>query len=226
MPKVLIIISLMFLVNIATGQRKLKGDYDGWQASYTFYEDGTFTMSRIVGLGEQEAYGSGHYTLTKDSLLLNYDLTPIRTRAYFISNNYYNGREDSIYIKIKLFDFKKNPLPDTTVILRIEEGESLISETNKNGEVFFTSPIKQAEDLFFWVQSDLFWYFFSFGGQISTEMEVYLANLPLNQRGRAHKNYQVKFKVKKSNKNCLELFSERTRTETLCKKKSTPKEQY
>ena len=69
--------------------------------TYTFYNNGIFDYAEEGELGIVH-YGKGHYTLTKDSLVLNYDLTEVKYPGYYIAKPYTNYK--------RLHHFKLNSI--------------------------------------------------------------------------------------------------------------------
>ena len=84
------ILFLFFLLGISNSifsQKTLEGRFVGNTNWYQFHTDNTFDYADVGELGT-ERYGKGHYTLSKDSLILKYDLTEAKCPGYHIIKTY------------------------------------------------------------------------------------------------------------------------------------------
>lgn len=105
--------------------------------TYTFYSNGIFDYAEEGELGIVH-YGKGHYTLTKDSLVLNYDLTEVKYPGYYIAKPYTNYK-DYITLNLTVYDLEKKPLPNVDVSL-FKEGAPTGGDTDENGKLIIKVP--------------------------------------------------------------------------------------
>ncbi|TCP28144.1 hypothetical protein EV195_101304 [Tenacibaculum skagerrakense] len=135
----LLILVCLFFNSRAFSQTELKGIYyknNGLKSSYntyTFLSDGIFEYNSESDLGA-EFFGKGHYKITNDTLVLNYDLTSLRDKSYHKSKEYYN-KSDSIAVKINVYDFNLKPLTNSIHAWSYPLYKE--TEVNKLGELFF-----------------------------------------------------------------------------------------
>lgn len=96
---------------------------------FKFKPNGTFEYHFGASLGDDE-YGEGHYSLEKDKLILNYNLTKPEENSFYKFKLYKNS-DNSVKVKIRVFDLNKKPLYGISVIGNIENEYGV--ETNKKG---------------------------------------------------------------------------------------------
>lgn len=123
--------------NSLFAQKEIKGTYikkeNNFFSSYTFFQDKTFEYFSGGDLGA-EFFGKGHYKITNDTLILNYDLTTLRDKSYHKSKEYYNNN-DSIAVKINVYDFNLKPLTNSIQAWSYPLYKE--TEVDKLGELFF-----------------------------------------------------------------------------------------
>ena len=136
MQKVQSVISIIILsLNInCFSQSSVEGTYTSKynSATYHFNTKNIFEIKFFEAThGLLKGYAKGHYYLiTKDSLILNYDLTKLKEESYFKAKKYYNYN-DSITINLTVYDFNKNPIQNVTVYTY---PNNVLTTTNKNGK--------------------------------------------------------------------------------------------
>ena len=165
----------------------------------TLNEDGTFESEK-AGDVATISYGKGHYFITEDSLTLNYDLTDIKIAGYHILKPYKN-LTTTPELKIKVFDFDKNPLPNVNVDFFYENNTHKMKETNEKGELFYQLPLKNELNRVSFSTNFATPYDFSFDKQYSYEIEVYLSKIPGYEMGYAIKGAIQKYKIFKKEDN-------------------------
>ncbi|CEN34366.1 hypothetical protein ACILDT_06025 [Capnocytophaga canis] len=203
------ILFLFFLLGISNSmfsQKALEGRFVGNTNWYQFHTDNTFDYADVGELGIKKE-GRGHYTLTKDSLILKYDLTEIPFSGYHITKSYVNSK-DSIDIKFVVYDFYKVPLPNTEIFISKGKGGAKNVYTDKNG--FAKLTLAKEEELSFILVSygecmhkipEVYLF-------LNYEIDVYLTKKAFTEpfdRGKAIKNEIQKFKITKHKKDYLEL---------------------
>ncbi|MGO4912822.1 hypothetical protein [Leeuwenhoekiella sp. W20_SRS_FM14] len=111
----LIICLILLLGKIALSQgQSLEGSYSALAKGqenykvYTFLKDNKFEYHYGASLGDDE-YGYGTYFITGDYLLLNFDTPPVEN-LYRLKVTKWNNSNDSLVIKVRLFDLKQNPI--------------------------------------------------------------------------------------------------------------------
>lgn len=108
--KTLTVFLLIFNSFIIFSQGKIKGSYyvdyklKNFSTNYNFFNDSIFEYKHTGHLGLIK-YGTGHYYLKKDSLILDYDLTKLQEESYHKSKSYSNSN-DSIRIKLNIFNYQ------------------------------------------------------------------------------------------------------------------------
>lgn len=106
-------------------------------ANFSFHQNNIFEYADGGDIGISK-YGKGHYTLTKDSLFLNSDLTEIKYDGYHIIKPYLSDK-DSVIIDVVTYDLKKNkPLPNTQVF--IPKVKFITTFTDINGKARLVVP--------------------------------------------------------------------------------------
>lgn len=172
-----------------------------------FHSNGTFDYRDEAELGT-ERYGKGHYTLTKDSLFLNFDLTEIKYEGYHISKSYLSS-PDSMLMDIFVYNLEKNEVLPNTKIMILEIGfKTFITDTT--GKVRFTIPKEEKERTLIITHNDNT---NDFHGRYSIVLSQYPRNYEikvfLNDEvwGSAIKNDIWKYKIKKFKKDYIKLQS-------------------
>lgn len=127
-----VIISIILFYSISLfSQKTLEGkfyvEYDlkEFGTSYEFTTDGIFKYSHSGHLGLIE-YGQGHYSIIKNSLILNYDLTELEENSYHKYKIYKNST-DSVQIKFNINNMKNIPLEEVSIVGDLKSGYGVIS---------------------------------------------------------------------------------------------------
>ena len=214
-------IILLFNYDICDAQKRIEGKYYiegmGYSAnSITFFKDGTFEdiSSGCIGVSE---YGKGHYSLTKDSLILNYDLTELTEDTYHRWKKYDN-LEDSIQIRVKLIT------PDIESIVDMGLGSSQDRAGvifNKEGNAVLRLKKEMKHKTIFISNLEYGNYNIPIYGLYSYDINVYLK--PLSEYRDAIKirsTKPIKYKILKRKKDYFILEDEEGKRVTFRKKKS------
>ena len=82
---------------------------------FDFNANGTFEYHSGASLGDDE-FGKGHYKIKKDSLFLNYDLTELEYKSYYMSKEYFTS-EDLKTIKIAIRDLEESSIVDANIYI-------------------------------------------------------------------------------------------------------------
>lgn len=185
-------------------QSTLNGKYSNlmpYQEHYNYFEfsdNGTFEYHVGADLGDDE-FGKGHYQIKNDSLILNYDLTELKTKSFHKFKTYVND-SDSIKLYVRVFSHSEKVRSNVSVFnLKNRYGEA----TDKNGLARLAFK-KQAGNKTIEV-SDLCCgsHSFEIDTKLNYEIEVYLAE-GLN-KPKAIKDQIEKYEILKLNKNELKL---------------------
>ncbi len=224
MHKVKNVINLLLLLPIlffysskSVAQEELEGKYllnnndikDSFM-SFLFSKDYTFIYEFGGHLGVTE-YGRGHYLIRNDSLILNYDLTELKENSYHIVKDYYNNN-DSIEVKIRVFDINKNPLTD---ILVDDSTKKENKKTNQNGSVLFRLDKEKKKNTIYITDDKFGVYFFTIWNNKSYEIEVFFEKNPIGAtpiKGRVAKYKIIELtdnKIKLKNNNQVIKFSKK-----------------
>lgn len=167
---------------------------------YKFYSDNTFEYKQAGELGILR-YGKGHYTFTKDSLILNFDLTDITPKGYYILKPY-ESFTDSINLKINVFDFDKQILKEAEIIYKDDSG-TLNGKDIKEGKIELTFR-KQKEEvsLIFAYEDSTF--SFNVPRYSHFEIDVFLSGFS-DYKGNAIKYETWKYKIVKIKEDYFEV---------------------
>ncbi|GIM52199.1 hypothetical protein CAPN004_12290 [Capnocytophaga cynodegmi] len=203
------ILFLFFLLGISNSifsQKTLEGRFVNNTNWYQFHTDGTFDYADVGELGIKKE-GRGHYTLTKDSLILNYDLTDIPFSGYHLTKSYVNSK-DSIDINVSVYDFDRNPLPNSQVFLTEGAGKKHML-TDKNGKVKLTIKKEKIEDFLTIIYNyECMHHIPEIFFQNNYDITIFLTKKPFTEpfdRGKAIKDEIKKYKILKNKKDYLEL---------------------
>lgn len=99
-----------FLSEVIYAQKKIEGVYSFLASNqehynyFSFDKNGKFEYHKGASLGD-DIYGAGHFNISKDTLILNYNLTELIYKSYHKIKEYYNSK-DSISVKVIVKDFK------------------------------------------------------------------------------------------------------------------------
>ena len=203
------ILFLFFLLGISNSmfsQKALEGRFVGNTNWYQFHTDNTFDYADVGELGT-ERYGKGHYTLSKDSLILKYDLTEAKCPGYHIIKTYQNLR-DSIDIKLNIYDFDKKPLPNTKVLLFKGNGKDS-GMADIDGKVRLTvEKNNETSTYLMFYYNDTMYKIPEIDLYLSYEIDVFLSKISFIEpfeKGYAIKDAIQKYKILKNKKDYLEL---------------------
>ncbi|MEN2283130.1 hypothetical protein AAGF08_13385 [Algoriphagus sp. SE2] len=138
--------SIIFLFDISSvsesfAQKKLEGKY--WLKSskiidvysqYEFSKDGTFTLETGGDLGP-EFYGHGKYTLSKDSLILNFSSSQDSIKSSILIKKEESALiNDSVEFKFKFYDLENEmDLPATIFKFFEDKSKNKYFQSNVNG---------------------------------------------------------------------------------------------
>lgn len=188
-------------------QKTLEGRYNRDKDFYKFYPDGTFEY-RECGEIDIPSYGEGHYLLTKDSLILNFDSTKLQPKGYAILKPYktFYGNED-VSFKIRVFDWNKQPLLEDIRISvlndSIESGAADKHFDIKGGEIDLVFK-KQSNDAHLWFA----YYDSNFDIKVplysNFEIDVYLSGFS-DYVGNGYKYVKWKYKFVRMRKDFFEV---------------------
>ncbi|GIM52200.1 hypothetical protein CAPN004_12300 [Capnocytophaga cynodegmi] len=203
------ILFLFFLLGISNSifsQKTMGGIYsyiDGTGEFWTRLElskDGYFNYESGIDVGVSE-YGKGHYALTKDSLILNYDLTEITPKGYYILKPYL-GFTDSINLKINVFNFSKDVLKEAQVVYR-DDSEIPTGKDIENGKIELTFKKQKNDVTLIFIHGEST-YSFEVPRYSNFEIDVFLSGFS-DYKGNAIKYNSWKYKIAKHKKDYLEL---------------------
>lgn len=201
---------LLIFPFLLLGQNIKEGEYyvKNWDllnehwANFSFHQNNIFEYANGSDIGISK-YGKGHYTLTKDSLFLNFDLTEIKYDGYHIIKPYINDK-DSVTIDVITYDLKKNkPLPNTQVF--IPKAKFITTFTDTNGKARLVVP--KGENVWLEIINDdtlQAIYDIELSLHQNYEIEIFLNN---KVWGKFIKNDIWKYKIKKLKKDYIELQS-------------------
>ena len=198
-------ISLLFFFCFALesfSQEKIQGKYSVpiifAYEYYLFEKDGTFEYHSGADLGD-DIYGKGHYQIKNDSLILNYDLTKLKTNSYVKYKTYSNDSDSTILI-VKVFNQKGIGLPNVSVFnLKDRYGEA----TDNDGQAVLKFKKQAGSKKIEASHLCCSRHSFDIDTKLNYEIEVYLAeglNKPL-----AIKDQVEKYEIIKNSKHKLEL---------------------
>ncbi|MDO4782281.1 MAG: hypothetical protein Q4A09_03570 [Capnocytophaga felis] len=148
-------------------------------------------------------YGKGYYALTKDSLILNYNLTEIKYAGYHILKPYLNLK-DSIQVDVIVYDIDKNVLPNTQVF--IPKGIWAKTLTDNKGKAQLKIKKEDAFNDLVIINNNVNAMFFIRDINLSFcyEIEVFLTK-DFSEMTMGIKNTIQKYKILKNKKDYLEL---------------------
>lgn len=162
--------------------------FNDFSTKYTFNEDGIFSTEHSGDLGI-ESYGKGHYFIKKDSLILDYNLTPLKTNSYH-TQKYYENTNDSIVVHLNILDMKRNPIQKVQVA---ENSSDKVKKSDIKGTVSFTF-LKSRKKVQLHVADFRYGvYYFDIWTHLSHDIDVFLKKDPNNATPR--KGGIQKFKI-------------------------------
>lgn len=204
--KKVILLTFLFIYTTINSQSLLSGNYsycygvtdNGECKIFSFKNNGVF-QTEIQGELGKINYGKGHYQIKNDSLVLNYDLTKLKTNSYHKHKTYIND-SDSIKVNVRVISHSEKTRPNISVYNSKDRYGEL---TDKNGLACLAFK-KQAGNKKIQV-SDLCCgnYSFEIDTKLNYEIEVYLSE-GLN-KPKAIKHQIEKYKILKLNKKQLKL---------------------
>ena len=201
--KFLLFFFLMCIFNVSA-QKKIIGKYsfiDGtgyFFENYSFDKSGLFDHKKGGDLGVS-SFGRGHYLIRNDSLILNYNLTKLKTNDYH-KFKYYLNNKDSISVRINIYDLEKNPVYGTAIAVF---SKKLLKRSNKDGAVEFYLK-KEKQQIEFNVSNIGFGYDFSIWKNRNYEIDVFLNT---DNYGVPYKNQLIKYKIIEQTDKLLKLES-------------------
>ncbi|WP_392448255.1 hypothetical protein ACF3OB_02805 [Capnocytophaga canis] len=206
--KIMFFILLLSISTSMFSQKTIEGIYSYVDGTGEFWarlelsKDGYFNYESGMDVGVSE-YGKGHYILTKDSLILNYDLTEIKYAGYHILKPYLNLK-DSIQIDVIVYDTDKNALPNTQVFIPKEIWAKTL--TDNKGKALLNIKEEDAFNDLVIINNeyDAMYSIDNISLSFCYEIEVFLLN-KIEGSGNAIKNTIQKYKIVKRKKNYLEL---------------------
>lgn len=198
----LIVIMLLFFTCLIYSQKKIQGvywvDYElkDFGKSFTFQQNGIFKTESSGHLGVTD-YAKGHYFIKNDSLILNYNLTELKTNDYH-TYKYYANNKDTFKVKITIRDMNSSPLNDIAVLSL----QNKIDKTSdKNGIIEFSLK-KRKEKIKIFVANDNLGYYFSIWANKNYEIDVFLRQ---DNYATAFKGDVFKYKIIKLAKEEIKL---------------------
>lgn len=187
-------IILILLPLILFSQKKIEGKYNIHKENYfhdistnfTFFKNGTFAYEQSQDFGIQQ-FGSGHYFINKDSLMLNYDLTKLMNNSYHVYK-YYKNNKDSITIKLNIYDYNGKIISNQPIIILSDKTDYV---SNKYGKVEINMK-KENKQIELNIPDSLFGYNFKIFKDCNYEIDVFLNTENL---GIGIKNQIMKYKI-------------------------------
>ncbi|MDO4782279.1 MAG: hypothetical protein Q4A09_03560 [Capnocytophaga felis] len=200
--KIVFFILLLNISNSMFSQKALEGRFVDNTDWYQFNDDNIFRYINAEGLNIGR-YGKGRYTLTKDSLILNYDLTEIKYAGYHILKPYLSLK-DSIQVDVIVYDIDKNVLPNTQVF--IPKGIWAKTLTDNKGKAQLKIKKEDAFNDLVIINNNVNAMFFIRDINLSFcyEIEVFLTK-DFSEMTMGIKNTIQKYKILKNKKDYLEL---------------------
>jgi hypothetical protein len=133
------------------GQKELNGTYSALAPlqehyrHYSFNKKGSFEYHSGAGLGD-DYYGFGHYSISNDLLILNFDSIPEIESSGYYQFKHWTNNQDNISLKFKVYDLNKNKLSGTAILVPSDKLGSLIQDGKGELELP-TKSTKQVEKL-------------------------------------------------------------------------------
>ena len=225
-----ILFLLLLISNYTFGQKFLEGKYYQPKKeeciefcnidTYTFHNNGIFEYAEEGELGIVH-YGKGHYTLTKDLLVLNFDLTEIKYPGYYIAKTYSNSNTQ-IALNLSVYDLNNKPLPEVSISLFSDE-TPIGGTTDKEGKLTIKVPkTNEKGSLLLTYNSESMYEVENFNLNLNYEVAFYLTKTPMNPLdiGKAVKDEIISFEVIKLKKDEL-VVRHKGKMLTLKKKSKT-----
>ena len=227
--KITLLLFVFMVMGNMFGQKPLENYYfnketSNWDFSdsYLFNKDGTFERESSGDVAIVE-YGKGHYTLTKDSLILNYDLTEIRIRGYHILHPY-TRFEDSLELRMTMYNIDNKLLKNRSKVRYTINGKTRSTgRSDDEGKIRIAYP-KGKGIVNLDVCYNLSCYSFDLPMDDSYEIDVFLSELESYYHGKAIKNTIERFKVIKHKKDYIILENKQKGEITLRKSKKESSE--
>lgn len=209
---------LLFIISTSIfSQKFIEGKYiikDGigdFATICIFNKNGIFKEEAFGHLGV-ESYGKGHYYIKKDSLILNYDLTDLKTNDYH-KYKYFANQKDSIKIRVSIRDMNNKPLSNISIL---NFKNKIDYKSNSNGIIQF-SLRKEKKKIELHIVNDALGYDFFIWTDKNYEIEVFLRQ---GNYAIPYKNQISKYKILKLTKEELKLRTQDNKTVTLKKIKN------
>lgn len=133
------------------GQKELNGTYSDLgplqehYRHYSFNKEGTFEYHSGASLGD-DYYGFGHYSISNDLLILNFDSIPEIESSGYYQFKHWTNNQDNISLKFKVYDLNKNKLSGAAIVVPSDKLGSLIQDGKGELELP-TKSTKQVEKL-------------------------------------------------------------------------------
>jgi hypothetical protein len=197
------LIVLLFIIHITpcSSQTKIEGEYYNkpymdFYNTTVFYKTGIFEDKNYQE-GHLISYSKGHYFIKNDSLVLNYDLTELKTNDYH-TYKYYVNDKDSIKVRMIIQDMNNKPLPNTWVTIFSNKTEK---KSDKNGRIEFFLK-KEKKEIEFYVTNSGLGYSFSIWKHKNHEIDIFLNKYDIPT---PYKNQINKYKILKLSKEEIKL---------------------
>ena len=200
----ILIIVLICYVNYGYSQKKIEGIFsrcngvidNGECQKFQFYKNGIFKRNTTGEIGEID-YAKGHYYIKNDSLILEYDLSELKTDDYHKSKFYFNGK-DSVKIKIITRNTKNKPLSNIKVL---SLKNNIETKSNENGVIEFSLE-KKREKIELDVINNSLGYYINIWANRNYEIDVFLRN---DNYAVPFKNQTIGYKILEITKNSIKL---------------------
>ncbi|CEN34367.1 conserved exported hypothetical protein [Capnocytophaga cynodegmi] len=203
------ILFLFFLLGISNSifsQKTMGGIYsyiDGTGEFWTRLElskDGYFNYESGMDVGVSE-YGKGNYVQTKDSLILNFDLTELIEGIYH-RYTYYQTNKDSVEINYRIITPKNENINGLNIVSLTDETGDVLENTNIG-----TLRLKKINNFrrIFISLIGFDAYEFKISGNYNYNIDIYWRTPSDYYRASPIKFVTKKYKILKNKKDYLEL---------------------
>ena len=204
--RILFFLFLLGISNSIFSQKRIEGMYSYTDKTREFWmklefsKDSLFNYQSGMDIGVSE-YGKGHYTLTKDSLILIYNLTEL-TESTYHKYSFYENYKDSIEIKFRIITTDNSIAKGLNVGSSIDKvgvilensnsGTIKLKRENNYKKIFFSSIEYNAYDVQIY-------------GAYNYNIDVYLKKTSTYGEAIPIKFVTQKYKILKNKKDYLEL---------------------
>ena len=206
--RILLFLVLLGINNSIFSQKRIEGMYSYTDKTGEFWmklefsKDNLFNYESGMDVGVSE-YGKGNYVQTKDSLILNFDLTEVKYKGYHILKPYRN-LEDSTEINVIVYDINKTKLRNTQVFIPSEKWHKALSDINGNAKLKFKSENTSNQLVIINNEYDAMYSIDNISLDTCYEIEIFLMKNS-HDTGTAIKGTVIKYKILKNKKDYLEL---------------------